>query len=134
MSDYNFPRPGWQQRTVRLKVNPCAADPNGERMIEAYCYGDLAVHRMVTDEGEDYGWTISHAPLGLRMSWDYNVFREYQFAIRCVEEFAPTVNDWSVFFDQPMPRHLFDPFCDAHRRSHERKEFLACGVVPSGAR
>jgi hypothetical protein len=114
-------RPGWERRYIT------ASTVEGPIEIEASVYGDLAVHRMINDPG----WCFSYVPRGLRVSFGYRVFASEVAAMEMVETIYPFTNNWSTWFDPPIPEQLRLRVGEAHKEAEARGAFLSNLVAPT---
>ena len=113
-------REGWERRFI-----PAMAD--GFRIeIEAMVRGELAVNRMIEDEG----FAICLADSGWRISYGGRVFARCQDAMRAAEEMMQWHKRWFTLRRQAFTAEQIQVLRDVMEPAERRGEILMHRVFP----
>jgi hypothetical protein len=117
------PSAGWTKDAVALSTSK--AKPV---VVDALCYGELCVHRMVDDEG----FTITTKANGLRIFSRGRIFARCQDAMAMAEYMTTLYSGWTEHTGgvRNVPSNVGAEFTKAHDEAERRGEILRDMVFP----
>lgn len=117
-------RDGWIPEKVRLST--CKPEPV---IVEAMCWGQFAVHKMV----DDVGFAITCKANGLRLFSKGRVFARSDDAMAMVERLMTIWDGWTEFLDgkREAPDGVSTTFEAMHDEAERLGEIMKTVVYPA---